>query len=144
MSDPQWTGVPGQSAHPSGDWSTAAGQQPYPGYSYPAYSYPGYPPVVAVPQPTNGLAIASLVLSLAGIASCGLTSLVGAILGHVARRQIRERGESGDGLALAGIVCGWVILGLAVVGGTAYLAFIAWTISHINDLPGYDPTPFPS
>lgn len=141
MSDPQWTGVPGTPSQPTGEWSPPAAH-PYP--AYPGYSYPGYPPVMVVSQPTNGLAIASLVLSLAGIASCGVTSLIGAILGHVARRQIRERGEGGDGLAVAGIISGWVILGLAVLGGTAYFGFFIWMMSHLNDLPAYEPTPFPS
>ena len=74
--------------------------------SQPPYQYP-YPY-----QPrTNGLAVASLVCSVAGVATC-VTAPVGAVLGHVARRQIRERGEAGDGLALAGIIVGWVLTGV--------------------------------
>jgi hypothetical protein len=40
--------------------------------------------------------------------------VTGTILGFVARRQIRERGERGDGMALAGIIVGLVaaVLGL--------------------------------
>jgi hypothetical protein len=74
---------------------------PYGGYGYPAYA-----PVAATPS-TNGLAIASLICSLVGFATC-ITFPVGAILGHVARKQIRERGEGGDGMALAGIIVGWI------------------------------------
>lgn len=61
-------------------------------------------PAVA-PQPqakTNTLAIVSLVFAL-------LAPLVGAILGHVALSQITRRGEQGRGLALAGIIVGWVL-----------------------------------
>ncbi|MDQ3762280.1 MAG: DUF4190 domain-containing protein [Actinomycetota bacterium] len=86
--------------------------QPPPGYSgaygNPAYpSYPGYP----VQRSTNGLAIASLVLGIL-IIFWGLTSILALIFGYIARKQIRERGEGGDGLAVAGIVLGWVGVGL--------------------------------
>jgi hypothetical protein len=68
-----------------------------------------------VAQPTNGLAIASMIVSLVGFGP------VGAIMGHIARRQIRERNEQGDGFALAGIIVGWVITGFWVLccGGYA-------------------------
>lgn len=49
---------------------------------------------------TNGMAIASLILSIIGI------SIVGVILGIVALNQIKKTGEEGRGLALAGIIVG--------------------------------------
>jgi len=70
------------------------------GYPVPAPSYP--PPV----RPTNGLAIGSLVCALMGI------SLPAVIMGHIARTQIRDKNEAGDGLAVAGLVIGWLGTGL--------------------------------
>jgi hypothetical protein len=64
---------------------------------------PYYPP--ARQAATNGLAIGSLVCALLGI------SLPAVIMGHVARKQIRSRNEGGDGLAIAGLIIGW--LGMA-------------------------------
>jgi hypothetical protein len=66
---------------------------------------------------TNGLAIASLVCSLGGLVTC-ISAPVGIVLGHIARRQIRESGEEGGGLATAGLVIGYVFtaLGLLVLG----------------------------
>jgi len=61
-----------------------------------------YPPAL---QPTNGLAIGSLVCALLGI------SLPAVIMGHIARHQIRDKNQAGDGLAIAGLVVGW--LGMA-------------------------------
>jgi hypothetical protein len=58
---------------------------------------------------TNGFAIASLVLGLLG------GNLLAVIFGHVARSQIRRTGESGDGLALAGLILGYVELGALVI-----------------------------
>jgi hypothetical protein len=45
----------------------------------------------------------------------GLLGVVGAILGHVARRRIRATGAGGAGMALAGIIVGWVLAGLAAL-----------------------------
>jgi hypothetical protein len=39
----------------------------------------------------------------------------------VARRQIRESGEQGDGMALAGIIVGWITTGIAVCVCGGYL-----------------------
>lgn len=60
---------------------------------------------------TNGLAIASFVLSLVG------GSVLAIIFGHVARRQIaRSAGrQSGDGLAVAGLVLGYVWVAVLLV-----------------------------
>jgi len=81
------------------------------GYGQPVYQ--AYPPV----PPTNGLAIASMIISILGFGP------VGAIMGHIARRQIQERGEQGDGFALAGIIVGWVTTGIwvCICGGYALL-----------------------
>lgn len=103
----------------------APAYQPPPGYGggYPP-PYPGYPPYgYPPPRTTNGMAIASLVCSLSGFLTF-LSAPVGAILGHIARKQIRERGEEGDGMALAGIIVGWIITGLGVLGCGAYVLFI--------------------
>ncbi|MCU1595072.1 MAG: hypothetical protein JWO12_2464 [Frankiales bacterium] len=71
---------------------------------------PGYPPVQRVPG-TNGFAIASLVCSLAGFA-WGVTAVLGVVFGHVARSQIRQTGQGGGGLALAGLIIGYAFLAL--------------------------------
>ena len=59
-------------------------------------------------QKTNGLAIASLVLSLVGF------GFIAAILGHVALGQIKRQNEAGRGLALAGVIIGWVATAAAL------------------------------
>ncbi len=74
----------------------------------------GYAPVYApVPAPaahaaTNGLAIASLVLGILWIWWIG--SVLALIFGYVAKAQIDKSNgaESGRGLAIAGIVLGWI------------------------------------
>src|ERR1017187_7968277 len=71
------------------------------------------PPLAAPPGPikTSGLAITSLVLGILGM--CGITALVGLILGIVALVKINRSGGrlSGQGLAIAGIcVSGFMLL----------------------------------
>ena len=94
-------------------------QQPYPpqGYYPPGYPPPGYPPPGSygplVQRPLNGLAVASLVLGIIWVYWVG--SILALILGYVARKQIRERNQSGEGLATAGIVLGWIGVGTLVL-----------------------------
>ncbi len=78
---------------------------PPPGYPPPGYGAHGYPPVYG--RPTNTLAILALVMAFV-FAPAGL------ILGIVARKQIRQTGEDGDGLALAGIIVGGIVTAIFV------------------------------
>lgn len=81
--------------------------QPEP-HVYPVYpEYPGPPHGHGAPHPgTNGMAIASLVVGIVGLCFC--FGFLAIIFGSKARRKIEETGQSGDGLAIAGIVLGWV------------------------------------
>jgi hypothetical protein len=83
-----------------------------PGYAAPGYGAPGYgpPPGYAPqwPRPTNTMAILALVMAF-------VFAPAGFILGIVARRQIRQTGEQGEGLALAGIIIGGIFTALFVL-----------------------------
>ena len=69
---------------------------------------------------TNGFAIASLVLGIVWLYWIG--SILALIFGYVAKRQIDRAGgaETGRGMAIAGIVLGWV--GVAVL--VAFLLYV--------------------
>ena len=84
------------------------------GYPPPGYGLAPYPPT-AYPssRPTNGLAVASLVLGAVWLFWLG--SVLALVLGYVARGQIRHTGDGGDGVAVAGIVLGWVGVGFLVL-----------------------------
>lgn len=121
--DPTWQQPGGQPQPPYGQpqpYDPIQYQQPYgqTPYGQPVYGQPVYA------RPTNSLAIASLVCSLAGLLIL-ISAPVGAILGHIARKQIAESGEQGDGMALAGIIVGWVLTGLGICGCVAYLGLLA-------------------
>lgn len=95
----------------------------YPGapQAAPAY-YGGY----AGPK-TNTLSILSLIASILGFIWVLplVGSLAGAIMGHISLNQIKASGEKGRGMALAGVVVGWVGLGLLIIGVIAIIAFVA-------------------
>jgi hypothetical protein len=57
---------------------------------------------------TNSLAIASLSLGVAQIVASILTGIPAIVLGFIALNQIRQTGEDGRGMAITGIVLGFV------------------------------------
>jgi hypothetical protein len=60
------------------------------------------------------MAIASMVLGILWLYWIG--SILALVFGYTAKRQIRERGEAGGGMATAGIVLGWVGVGFLALG----------------------------
>lgn len=72
---------------------------------------------------TSGLAITSMVLGILGIIigwiSLAIPSLLAIIFGHIARSKIRNgNGEiSGDGMAITGLVTGYLVFSIVIVGG---------------------------
>ncbi|HEY6532790.1 MAG TPA: DUF4190 domain-containing protein [Acidimicrobiales bacterium] len=88
---------------------------------------PGYPPATPYvpappggpPKPTNGLAIAALVLGIIAVLCFGLGALAGIaaiVLGALGMKKAAETG-SGKGMAIAGLVLGiiGVLLWIAVI-----------------------------
>ena len=65
------------------------------------------------PRATSGKAIASLVLGIIGLTGIPfVASLIALVLGYSARTEIRAEHQKGGELATAGIVLGWVGVGL--------------------------------
>jgi Domain of unknown function (DUF4190) len=94
----------------------------YPAPQYPAPQYPApsgqyLPAPAASPQQaqTNGLSIAALVLGIVWVWWLG--SILALVFGYIAKSQIdRSSGtQSGRGMAIAGIVLGWVGVGTLVL-----------------------------
>ncbi|MGI8750781.1 MAG: DUF4190 domain-containing protein [Acidimicrobiales bacterium] len=104
-------------------------QQPPGPWTYGNYGGPppGYPPG-PYRRPTNTMAILSLIFAF-------IFSPLGIVFGIIAKRQIRDTGEDGQGLATAGLVVGAVLTALfvlvLVVWVVAVLSFVHG-IQHIN------------
>jgi uncharacterized membrane protein len=89
-------------------------------------------PLAAYQQPTatNSMAIASLVLGVAEFFTAGLTAIPAVICGHIARRQMRETAERGEGLATGGLVLGYMAIVFWSVILTALLVGVAFSVAH--------------
>jgi len=121
---PQWGGEPAQA------YGAPPPYQPYPPQYQPyqqqyqpggAPQYPGYPPqYVPGMNPTNALAIASLIVSILGF------GLIGVILGHIALSQIKRSNgyERGRGLAIAGLVIGYAEIAIGLIVTIAFFSLI--------------------
>lgn len=90
------------------------------------------------PRQTSALAVFSLVM---GIASWTVlpfvASIVAIITGHMARAEIRRRPHEleGDGLAVTGLVLGWLNVAMVVLGILAFILFfggLAWLAATAN------------
>ncbi|GAA2824161.1 DUF4190 domain-containing protein [Crossiella cryophila] len=94
----------------------------YPGYpqGYPGGYQQGYPQ--AYPQQkTNGMSVAALVC---GIIPFFILPVLGIIFGAVALNQIKQTGDQGRGMALAGLVVGCVWVGLFLLFFLIPLLFV--------------------
>jgi hypothetical protein len=112
-------------ASPGSYGSNPYGPNPYGPVPYGAQQpYPAYGPQTR----TNALAIASLACSLGGLITC-LSAPVGIVLGHIARRQIRETGEQGEGLATAGLWVGYI---LTILGFLLIVGWLAVVVLLVN------------
>ncbi|MCU1669477.1 MAG: conserved rane protein of unknown function [Blastococcus sp.] len=101
------------------------GQQPPPGYGPP----PGYPQGYGVqfyaPRQTNTMAILALVMAF-------VFAPAGVVLGIIARKQIRQTGEDGAGLALGGIIVGSIATALFLLFIVVWIVFVATIASSSN------------
>lgn len=89
---------------------------PPPGYGYPQPAPAPTPtPTPGSSMRTNGFAIAALVLGCVGAFTCGIGSILAVIFGFIGRSQIAARGEQGKGMALAGIILGFVGIAIIVI-----------------------------
>jgi hypothetical protein len=68
----------------------------------------------STPVKTSGLAVTSLVLGILGVITCGVTALVGLILGIVAMVKVKNSGGKlgGNGIALAGVIVSAIFLAI--------------------------------
>ncbi len=106
------------------------GQQPY-GYGQQPYGYGPQPYGYGAPtRRTNVLSVVALVSSIVGFVLAwtwvlAVGVVVGVVTGHIALGQIKRTGEAGRGMALAGVIVGWVGIGIGVLGIVLFGLFVA-------------------
>ncbi|MBO0676621.1 peptidylprolyl isomerase [Mycolicibacterium sp. S2-37] len=105
-----------------------AGYPPPPGYpgGYPP-GYPGgYPGPPPVSRSTNALAIASLVCAF-------VFAPLGILFGHISLSQIKRSGEEGRGLAVAGLILGYLLTVVAIVVIIVSVLFIMAVVDSVEN-----------
>jgi len=101
-------------------------------FGYPApYQSVGYPPRQPVRTTVSPAAVMALACGIAEFFTLGLTAIPAVILGHVARRQVRQTGQRGEGMALAGLTLGYVGVGLLAFLVTLMLVAVSAS-SHVG------------
>ena len=105
-----------------------AGGYPPPPYGY-AAGYPGYG--YGQPRTTNTMAIVALVCAF-------VFAPLGIVFGHLSLSQIKKTGEEGRGLALAGLIIGYLVTVLTVliiVIGIVFFAAVARDLESMDGMP---------
>lgn len=85
--------------------------------------------------PTSTLAIISLIAGVLGFMGLPIVASIVAILtGYAARNETRSTPPkaSGDGMATAGIVMGWIQIALAVVAICCFIAYFVFVIGLVS------------
>jgi hypothetical protein len=85
--------------------------------------------------PTSTMAIISLIAGILGFTMLPVVGSIVAILtGYAARKETRvvPALAGGDGLATAGIIMGWIQVGLAVIGICCFIAYFVFILGAVG------------
>ncbi|MEV4183984.1 DUF4190 domain-containing protein [Streptosporangium canum] len=115
-----------------GGYGSPGGYGPPPGGGYDPYGYGAQPP-----RGNNGMAIAALIMGIAGLFVCGVTSIVGIVLGHISLGQIKRTHEEGRGMAIAGLVLSYFGVACWLLVLVLALALGWWGFAASSSLSGY-------
>ena len=88
-----------------------------------------------VPLPSSTLAVVSLVSGIVGFTFIPVIGgIVALITGYMARNETRSipPRASGDGMATAGIIMGWVQIGLLLIGVCCVVASIVFGLGWLG------------
>ncbi|GAA1810665.1 DUF4190 domain-containing protein [Agromyces neolithicus] len=130
--------APPASTPPAPPASTPPVAPAAPAYSAPAApaygeAAPGYGQPAGAPAKTNVLAIVSLIASISAFVILPfIGSIAGVICGHIGLSQIKKTGEQGRGMAVAGLIIGYVGIVLAIIGTIVFFAIIATIAANPN------------
>lgn len=77
--------------------------------------------------PTAGKAVGALVCGIVGLTVCAPVGIAAIVLGGQARTDIAASGGrlQGDGMAQAGVIMGWISVGLLIFGILVFVIVLA-------------------
>ncbi len=88
----------------------------------------------------NGPTPRTNVLAIVSIVTAFMAPLAAVVTGHLALRQIARSGEEGRGLALAGLIIGYIACAGFLVFFVVWLSLV---ISILSRSPAFAPVPQP-
>ncbi|GIM78289.1 DUF4190 domain-containing protein [Winogradskya consettensis] len=118
------SGGPASDPYGQSPYGAPTSGQPYgqPGYGQPGYGQPYAQPGYQAAAPTNTMAILSLVFAF-------VFAPAAIVMGHVAKKQIRQTHESGDGLATAGLWLGYIFTSVYLLICAFYVVAVVFAIN---------------
>jgi hypothetical protein len=123
--------------------SSSLGGTPYtpspPQYNYPAQGQQGssysQPPGMMVMPQQNSTALIALILAIVSFVGLSLLGAIPAvILGRNARKEIQASNGmmTGDGMAQAAVILGWINIGLSLIGFCVFCAIPFLTLLGVS------------
>jgi hypothetical protein len=125
---PPQAGYPQQQGYGAG-YPPAGG---HPGYPQ-QMNYGGYAP--GQEAPSQGLSITSMILGIIAIPTmCAnglgiLLAILAVIFGHVGHAQYKRQTGQANGMAIAGLVCGYISLGIVLI-------ILIWVLAFVGSFSG--------
>jgi uncharacterized protein DUF4190 len=136
-SEPTFSGAPSASSTPSPAPDAPAYPEPYP---YP-YAAPGYyyPWMYAPTAPRLGTwALVSMICGAVSIATLqSVLAILAVIFGFIGLNEIKKSQGTveGRGFAIAGIVTGFISIGLTILLIALYILYFVFLLSALSTLP---------
>lgn len=144
-SEPTPSAVPSSPPSPAPD---ATAPYPYPGsyvypepYPYP-YAAPGYyyPWMYAPPAPRLGTwALVSMICGAVSIVSFqSILAILAIVFGFIGLNEVKKSQGTveGRGFAIAGIVTGFISIGLTIIVIALYILYFVFLLSALSTFPG--------
>jgi hypothetical protein len=89
------------------------------------------------------MALASMILGICSVVMAGIITAIPAVIcGHIARSQLRnsKTPQSGEGMALAGLIIGYVVILLTLVVLTIFFFFFRYILEGLFSIMEVTPT----
>lgn len=86
--------------------------------------YQSYQQQPAATASTNTMAVISMISSIVGWFSFGVLCIVGVVLGHMSLKQMKTSGEGGRGMAITGLVVGYIGIAGWIIGLIIFIVVV--------------------
>lgn len=79
-------------------------------------------------------------MAIAALVSAFVVAPLGIVFGHIALSQLKRNDEDGRGLAIAGLVIGYVFTALFLLMVLIWIVMMVWVVNEMDNLPSVQTT----